>query len=123
MSANLDTAEYKLDGLKWLIVVAMVLGSAVANSYYSAEVAVLYRVLALVALGVVACFIAVNTAKGHAFWELLKASQVEIRKVVWPSRQETIHTTLIVVAVVIVAALILWGLDTFFGFIASKIIG
>ena len=106
-----------------MFVVALVLGGAVANSYYSAEFPVLYRVLALVALGVVACVVAVNTAKGHSFWELLRASQVEIRKVVWPTRQETIQTTLIVVAVVLVAAIILWGVDAFFGFVASKIIG
>lgn len=123
MSAKIESNDFRFDGLKWLVVVAMVIGGAFANAYYAAEFAVLYRVLAMVAVGIVVCFIAVNTAKGHSFWELLKASQVEIRKVVWPSRQETIQTTLIVVAVVLVAAVILWGLDTFLGFIASKIIG
>ncbi len=123
MSAKLESPGFRLDGLKWFIVVALILGGAFANSYYSAEFPVLYRVLAMVALGVFACFIAVKTAKGHSFWELLKASQVEIRKVVWPSRQETLQTTLIVVAVVIVTAVILWGLDALLGFIASKIIG
>lgn len=123
MNAKVESAEYKLDGLKWLVVIALVIGGAVANTYYSAEFPVLYRVLAMVAVGGVACFVAVNTEKGNSFWELLKASQVEIRKVVWPTRQETVQTTLIVVAVVIVAALALWGIDTFFGFIASKIIG
>ncbi len=123
MSAKIETAEFRLDGLKWLVVVALVLGGAFANSYYSAEFPVLYRVLALVALGVVACAVAVNTAKGHSFWGLLKASQVEIRKVVWPTRQEQIQTTLLVVVVVLIAAIILWGLDSLFGYIASLIIG
>ncbi len=123
MSAKLETAEFRLDGLKWLVVVALVLGGAFANSYYSAEIPVLYRVLAMVAIGAAACFVAVNTAKGNSFWELLKAAQVEIRKVVWPSRQEQTQTTLIVVAVVLVAAIILWGLDAFFGYITSLIIG
>ncbi len=123
MNAKVDTVEFRFDWFKWLIVAGIVIGGAFANSYYTAEVPVLYRVLALVALGVVACFVAVNTAKGHSFWELLKAAQVEIRKVVWPTRQETVQTTLIVVAVVIVAAIILWGLDSLLGFIASKIIG
>lgn len=123
MSTKVESKDFKLDGLKWLVVVALVIGGAFANAYYSAEFPVLYRVLAMVAIGLAACFVAVNTAKGDSFWELLKASQVEIRKVVWPSRQETIQTTLIVVAVVIVTAIILWGLDSFLGFIASKIIG
>ncbi len=123
MNAKVETAEFKLDSLKWLIVIALVIGGAVANTYYSAEFPVLYRVLAMVAVGIVACFVAVNTEKGHSFWELLKASQVEIRKVVWPTRQETIQTTLIVVVVVLVTAVILWGIDALFGFAASKIIG
>ena len=123
MSAKTETAEFRLDGLKWLVVVALVLGGAIANAYYAAEFPILYRVLALLVVGAIACLVAVNTAKGHSFWELLKASQLEIRKVVWPSRQETIQTTLIVVAVVIVAAIILWGLDAFFGYLASLIIG
>ncbi len=123
MSAKIETAEFRLDGLKWLVVLALILGGAVANSYYAAEYPVIYRTLAAVAIGVVACVIAINTAKGNAFWGLLKAAQVEIRKVVWPTRQEQIQTTLIVVVVVIVAAIILWGLDALFGYIASLIIG
>jgi len=123
MSAKIEVSEFRFDSVKWLVVVAMILGGAIANSYYSAEFPVLYRALAMVVVGVFACFVAVNTARGYSFWELLKASQLEIKKVVWPSRHETIQTTLIVVAVVIVTAIILWGLDALLGFIASKIIG
>lgn len=123
MNAKTEAVEFRLDGLKWLVIVALIIGGAVANSYYSAEFALLYRVIALVVIGGIACFVAVNTAKGYSFWELLKAAQVEIRKVVWPTRQETIQTTLIVVAVVFVAALLLWGVDAFFGYLASMIIG
>lgn len=120
--AKADAKEYRLDGLKWLLVVALVAAGVVGNSYYS-DVAVLYRVLALVAGGAVAAFIAVNTAKGMAFWTLLREAQAEFRRVVWPTRQEVNQTTLIVVAVVIVMALILWALDSFLGWLASLIIG
>jgi preprotein translocase subunit SecE len=55
-------------------------------------------------------------AKGHCFlWRWLKEARTEIRKVVWPTRQETTQTTLIVVAVVLVMALVLWGLDSLLG--------
>ncbi|TIR54961.1 MAG: preprotein translocase subunit SecE, partial [Mesorhizobium sp.] len=47
----------------------------------------------------------------------------EIRKVVWPTRQETTQTTLIVVAVVLVMALLLWGLDSLLGWLVSLIVG
>ena len=63
------------------------------------------------------------TAKGQAFFSLAKEARVEIRKVVWPSRQETTQTTLIVVAVVLVMALLLWGLDSLLGWLVSMIVG
>ena len=120
MSAKSETREFRFDSLKWLFVAAIVVGGAVANSYYAADFALLYRVLVLVALGLVAAFIAITTAKGNAFWELLKASQVEVRKVVWPTRQETMQTTLLVIVVVIITAIILWGLDAVLGYLASR---
>ena len=75
------------------------------------------------ALAVAAVFVAMQTAKGVAIADVVRGSLVELRKVVWPTRQETNQTTLIVIAVVIVMAIILWLLDTLFGFIASNIIG
>ena len=123
MSTKEESPQFQLDSLKWLVVVALILGGAYANSVYSEQVDLLYRVIALVIGGVVTAFIAVQTEKGHAFWNLLKDSQLELRKVVWPTRPETNQTTLLVVIVVIITAIILWGLDTFFGWIASNIIG
>lgn len=119
---NAEAKEFRLDGLKWLFVVALVAAGVVANSYYS-DISLLYRVLGLVVAGLIAAFVAVNTAKGNAFWSLLREAQVEVRKVVWPTRQETNQTTMIVVAVVLIMALILWGLDTFLGYLASLVIG
>ncbi|WP_299776385.1 preprotein translocase subunit SecE [uncultured Pseudoteredinibacter sp.] len=124
MSANAkaEPVEFRFDALKWLVVVALVAAGVVGNSYF-AEQALLYRVLGLVALAAAALFVAVNTAKGNAFYTLLQESLVEVRKVVWPSRQETNQTTLIVVAVVIIMGILLWLLDTFLGWLASLIIG
>ncbi|WP_096087509.1 preprotein translocase subunit SecE [Agaribacterium haliotis] len=122
MSTKLEEKEYRFDALKWLVAVALVVGGAVAFTYFDEQYALILRVVAVVAVIALAAFVAVNTAKGAAFWALLKASQVEIRKVVWPTRQEVTQTTLIVVAVVLVAALILWGLDTLIGWLASLVI-
>ncbi|MCV6614247.1 MAG: preprotein translocase subunit SecE [Cellvibrionaceae bacterium] len=122
MNAKAEPVEFRFDALKWVLVLALVAVGVVGNSYF-AEQALLYRVLGLVALGAVALFVAVNTAKGHGFYSLLQESLVEVRKVVWPTRQETNQTTLIVVAVVIVMGFILWLLDTFLGWLASLIIG
>lgn len=122
MNANVETKEFRFDLIKWIVTLGLLVGVVVANSAYT-EIALLYRVLAIIAVVLVAAFVAFNTTKGYAFWELLKASQIELRKVVWPSTQEVNQTTVLVVAVVIITALILWGLDALIGLVAGKIIG
>ncbi|SRR5690606_21660574 len=122
MNVKSEAKEYRFDAFKWLLVFALIAAGVVGNTHFSAE-PLLYRVLALLALAAVASFIAFNTAKGAALWSLGQGAVVELRKVVWPTRQETNQTTLIVVAVVIVMSIILWLLDTLFGWIASMIIG
>ncbi|MCB1852204.1 MAG: preprotein translocase subunit SecE, partial [Gammaproteobacteria bacterium] len=52
-----------------------------------------------------------QTASGRRIWEFATASRTEVRKVVWPSRQETIQTTLIVFAMVLVMGIVLWLFD------------
>ncbi|MGA4476538.1 preprotein translocase subunit SecE [Ectopseudomonas chengduensis] len=122
MNVKAEAKDSRFDLVKWLVVAALVTVGVVGNQYFSAE-PVLYRVLGLVALGAVAAFVAFQTARGQAFAVLLKEARVEIRKVVWPTRQETMQTTLIVVAVVLVMALLLWGLDSLLGWLVSLIVG
>jgi preprotein translocase subunit SecE len=122
MTANTEEKVYRLDSLKWILVAAIVAAGVVGNSHFSAE-SILYRAIALLVLAAVAIFIAIQTAKGAALSEVVRGALVELRKVVWPTRQETNQTTLIVVVVVIVTSIILWLLDTFFGFVVSKLIG
>jgi preprotein translocase subunit SecE len=122
MSAKTEVPEYRLDVLKWALVALLVVGGIFGNSYYS-DISLAYRVPALLAGALAAIFIAVNTAKGAALWDVLKESIVEVRKVVWPSIQETHQTTLIVIIVVLLMAVILWGLDSLLGWTASLILG
>ena len=122
MSTKAQTSDNRLDVLKWIVVAVIVAVAVAGNQYFAAE-SVLYRVVALVVLGLAAAFVALQTTKGKSFWSLLKEARIEIRKVVWPNRTETTQTTLIVVAVVLVMALILWGLDTLLGWIISLFIG
>ncbi|MND98495.1 preprotein translocase subunit SecE [compost metagenome] len=122
MNAKAEAKETRFDALKWVVVVALVAVGVVGNQYFSAE-PILYRVLALLALAAVAAVVALQTSKGQAFFVLAKEARAEIRKVVWPTRQETTQTTLIVVAVVVVMALLLWGLDTLLGWLVSLIVG
>ncbi len=122
MTANTEEKIYHMDPLKWVLVLAIIVAGVVGNSHFSSE-SILYRALGLLVLGALAVFIAIQTAKGAAISEVVRGALVELRKVVWPTRQETNQTTLIVVAVVFVTSIILWLLDTLFGFIVSNIIG
>ena len=119
------TAENKagsLDWLKWLVVVALLAGGVFANWYYQDEM-LLMRVAGLLATAAVAILLALQTERGRAIWSLLKEARTEVRRVVWPTNQETTQTTLVVIAIVFVFALILWGLDSLLGWIVSSIIG
>lgn len=122
MNAKAEAKDSRFDLLKWLVVAALVVVGVVGNQYFSAE-PILYRVLALLVVAVVAGAVALQTVKGQSFFVLAKEARVEIRKVVWPTRQETTQTTLIVVAVVLVMALVLWGLDSLLGWLVSLIVG
>jgi len=115
---SVETSASRFDGAKWAVVAVLVAVAVVGNSYF-ADQSLLYRVLGIVALAVVAGMVALQTAKGAAFWTLVKGSRTEIRKVVWPTRQETVQTTMIVVVFVIVVALLLWGLDSLLGWLVS----
>jgi preprotein translocase subunit SecE len=122
MSGKVEAPEYRLDALKWLVAAAIIALCVVGNSVFS-DVSLLYRVPAILVGAVLAVFVLTQTEKGASVWGLLRDAQVEVRKVVWPTKEETNRTTLIVIGVVILMSLILWGLDSLLGWIASLILG
>lgn len=122
MSVKAGSTESKFDSVKWLVVTLLVAVGVTGNSFYSEE-SLLYRVLALLVLAAVAGFVALQTAKGQAFFLLFKEAKVEIRKVVWPTRQETTQTTAIVVVVVLLMGLALWAIDSLLSWLVSGVIG
>ncbi len=122
MNTNVENKAGSLDWLKWLIVVGLLAGGVFANWYYQDEM-LLLRVAGLLGIAGVAVLLALQTERGRAIWSLLKEARTEVRRVVWPSNQETTQTTLVVLLLVFVFALILWGLDALLGWIVSSIIG
>ncbi|MCY7294642.1 preprotein translocase subunit SecE [Alteromonas sp. a30] len=110
MSENAVDNTGSLDTLKWLVVVVL-LGAAVGGNYYFGDMSVLVRAVGVVVAIAVALFIAAKTVKGSQFVSFASESRTEVRKVVWPTREEATQTTLIVLAATFVMALLLWGLD------------
>ncbi len=119
MSEQGDRA--RTDWIKWAVVAAIIAGGVYANSYFSTE-SLLLRTVGLLALAGAAGWIAAQTDRGRAFVELCLEARVEIRKVVWPTRQETVQTTIIVLIVIFILAIILWFLDWGLNGIISGII-
>jgi len=115
-----------VNALKWVIAVVLLIAATLGNRYAPdvlPQVPVWLRVIVLVVAGVVSVGVLLTTTQGHAFLKLLNEAQVEARRVVWPTKEETWQTTLIVLAVVLVMSLVLWGLDTLFGWMISAIVG
>ncbi|MCZ6855091.1 MAG: preprotein translocase subunit SecE [Gammaproteobacteria bacterium] len=123
MSTSVETSgESAIDWLKWIVVFALV-GTGVFGNWYYQDWAVLYRVVSLLGLAIVALLVVVQTQKGRAAWELMKDARSEIRRVVWPTRQETLQTTMIVLVLILVFSLILWLLDSGLSWLVSTVIG
>lgn len=122
MSEKTENPSNPLDMLKWLIVIAL-LGGIVAANYLLEEYSVLYRAIGAVVLVAIAGLIAASTEKGATFLTFAKDARTEVRKVVWPTRQEATQTTLIVLAATVVMSLLLWGLDGIIVRVVSFITG
>ena len=109
-----------LDTLKMASAVAILL-SSVFSFYYFAELSVLIRVLAVIFSVILSLLIFFSTQRGIIFWDFLQGSRVEMRKVVWPTKQETIQTTLTVFMFVLVLGIFFWLLDFLLLYITTSI--
>jgi len=117
-----EVQQSRHDGLKWAVVVALLLVAVVGNTFF-ADVALLYRVMGVVVLCVAAGAMALMTAKGKSLVVLAQEAKKEIQRVVWPTRPETIQTTAIVLVAVLVVGLVLWLIDTLLSWAMSGVIG
>ena len=110
------------DRLRWLAAIGLIVTGIAGNWYFQSE-SLLLRVAALLAIMGLSVLIIWNSRKGQEIVSLLRESRSEVRRVVWPTNQETNQTTLIVLVIVLIFSLILWGLDSLLGWIISSIIG
>ncbi len=100
------------DKVKLIIALAIAI-AAFAGFYLLEEQPQVVRVLGLL-LGLgVATFVAAKTELGAEALAYSRGAVVEVRKVVWPTRKETVNTTLLVMAMVVLVGIILWVFDMF----------
>ncbi|WP_354623241.1 preprotein translocase subunit SecE [Psychromonas sp. MME2] len=113
-TTNTENTKSSMDGLKWGVTILLLAAIIVGNFLYGESLHVVARVTVLLLLAGLALLSAAMTEKGKIFVGFAKESRLEVRKVVWPTRQETIQTTLIILAVSTIVGLVLWGLDGVF---------
>jgi preprotein translocase subunit SecE len=105
-----------------LMTALLVLIAGVVAFYYFEEESQLLRVLGMLAVAVIAFFIAASSELGRRGLGFVKDARVEVRKVVWPTRQETIQTTMAVLFMVVLVAIMLWLFDMFLGWSVSTLL-
>ncbi|MGQ0591604.1 MAG: preprotein translocase subunit SecE [Gammaproteobacteria bacterium] len=110
MKSTTDTPTSNLDAVM-LGLAGLLVAGALGAFYYFGDQSLLMRVVGLLVVIGLALWLGFRTQKGRDISAFMKEAQVEVRKVVWPTRQETVRTTLIVVLMVVTVAAFLWVLD------------
>ena len=118
---NGKTETSGLDSFMLLLSIA-ILAAGVYGFYHFADQPMAYRVAGVLGTVALAGVLATRSSIGRAAWDFLVTSRTEVRKVVWPTRTETVQTTLYVIVVVVVVGIILWLLDMFLVW-AVKLLG
>lgn len=118
-----ETVSSPLNAVKWLVCAVIVVAGIYGNSYYANDFSGFMRALILVPMAILAGVFALYTTQGQSFWRLLKEARTEIRRVVWPTKQETMQTTLLVIVVVLIMSVILWLLDLGLNLLIKQFIG
>lgn len=112
MSTQAEASTAVFDIVKQVLS-AVIVVAGLSAFYYFSEVPLLYRVLGLVVIVLIILGMMLTTQVGRNVWYFVLESKQEVRKVVWPTRDETTRTTLLVFAMVFLVGLILWILDMF----------
>jgi len=124
MATQTETSQSGvLDIIKLLISAAALVGGLYAYYYYEAEIAQAVRVLMVLAGTAAGIGIAMTSTQGQRLWHFIQGSRVEIRKVVWPTKQETTQTAIAVFVFTLVMMLFFWVLDSGLLWLTRTLVG
>ena len=122
MTEQVQQSATALDAAKLAAGVA-ILVAGVAGFYLLSEQPIWLRWIIVLAALVAAGFVGLQSYQGKTFWSFVQSSRIELRKVVWPNRQETMQVTIVVFVMVLILALFFWGLDTLLGALTRWLTG
>ncbi|MBN2885165.1 MAG: preprotein translocase subunit SecE [Chromatiaceae bacterium] len=110
MNSRAEVRSVSLDYFK-LAAAAFLLIIGIVAFYFFASWSVLVRVPGLLLFVAAAVALVLQTAVGRTLWQFVSDARMEVRKVVWPTRQETLQTTLVVIVMVLIVGIVLWLFD------------
>ena len=123
---NTETTESSESGIIdiiKLLAAATILVSGLFAYYYYIEMSLPLRVLFVLGAVVVGIGVAMTSIQGKRLFTFIQGSRIEIRKVVWPTKQETTQTAIAVFVFTLLLALFFWGLDSFLLWLTRTLVG
>ena len=126
-SAEIVSSSSPIDYILWIISIALFIAAMLTNQhlpgYWAPANDVWVRVGVILACIVAALGLLYATHQGKGFVRLLKDSRIELRRVTWPTKNETVTASWQVLLVVVIAAIVLWCIDYILGWLMKFIIG
>jgi preprotein translocase subunit SecE len=116
MTEQVQQSATVLDTAK-LVAGGAILAAGIAAFYLAADWPIWLRWIIVLAALVVGMLVSLQSAQGRTLWAFVQSSRVELRKVVWPDRQETLQVTIVVFVMIVVLSLFFWALDSLLGFL------
>jgi preprotein translocase subunit SecE len=122
-SPVVEAASPRKDGILLSIAALLAAAGLVAFYYFDPKLVTVVRLVILLAAFAAAAALFYRTNAGRDVWAAIAGARTELRKVVWPTRQESIQTTLMIAVVVLIMSLLMWGLDGALLFGVEKLTG
>jgi preprotein translocase subunit SecE len=122
METKVEEQPTFVDTAKLALAIVVVLAGLVGY-YYFADANAFLRALGVIAALAVAAVVALTSLQGRLLWKFIQGARVELNKVVWPTREETIQTTLVVLVVALIGGVFFWLLDLFLLWLTTRITG
>jgi len=111
-SQTVEAGSSSKDTLLLVVSAALFAGGLFAFYYFDPQLATVVRLLILLAAFGAAAAVGYRTQTGQGVWSAVSGARTELRKVVWPTKQESVQTTLIIAVVVLIMTLFIWLLDS-----------
>jgi len=122
MESRLEAGPSALDTVKLFLACAILIGGIFAYYFY-ADVSVLWRAIGVLVAFLAALGVVMTTYHGYVLSQFVQGARIELRKVVWPSREEAMQTTGIVLVFAFIGGVFFWLLDLFLLTIRQYIVG